>query len=53
MYNFVVNRIEDVQLKIRELKRIEQMLFNLKESCPDEKPLYNCPIIETLMIGDK
>ena len=49
MYNFVVKKIEEVQMKIRDLKRIEQMLLNLKESCPNEKSLHECPIIETLM----
>jgi MerR family transcriptional regulator, mercuric resistance operon regulatory protein len=53
MFNFVVKKIEEVQMKIRDLKRIEQMLLNLKESCPDEKILYECPIIETLMIEEK
>lgn len=52
MYNFVVNKIEEVQKKIRDLKRIEKILFNLKESCPDEKSMYDCPIIETLMIEE-
>jgi MerR family transcriptional regulator, mercuric resistance operon regulatory protein len=49
MYDFVVKKIEDVQMKIRDLKRIELMLFELKECCPDEKSLFECPIIETLM----
>ncbi|MGN8844418.1 Hg(II)-responsive transcriptional regulator [Niallia sp. Sow4_A1] len=53
MYNFVVNKVEEVQRKIRDLKKIEQILFNLKESCPDEKSMYDCPIIETLMIEEK
>jgi MerR family mercuric resistance operon transcriptional regulator len=53
MYNFVVNKIEEVQTRIRDLKRIEQMLLNLKECCPDDKTLYKCPIIETLMIEEK
>jgi MerR family transcriptional regulator, mercuric resistance operon regulatory protein len=48
MYNFVVNKIEEVQTRIGDLKMIEQMLFNLKERCPNEKSLYECPIIETL-----
>jgi MerR family mercuric resistance operon transcriptional regulator len=30
MYNFVVNKIEKVQTKIRGLKRIEQILFNIR-----------------------
>jgi len=33
MNNFIVNKIEEVQRKIRDLKKIEQILFNLKESC--------------------
>lgn len=53
MYDFVVNKIDEVQRKIRELKRIELMLFELKECCPDEKSLYECPIIETLLREEK
>lgn len=49
MNDFVVNKIDEVQRKIRDLKRIELMLFELKECCPDEKSLYECPIIETLL----
>ncbi|CAM4051937.1 Hg(II)-responsive transcriptional regulator [Mesobacillus zeae] len=52
MYNFVVKKIEEVQMKIRDLKRIEQMLINLKESCPNDKSLYECPIIETILIKE-
>ncbi|KAF0821440.1 Hg(II)-responsive transcriptional regulator [Cytobacillus firmus] len=49
MYDFVSQKVNDVQDKIRDLKRIEHMLMNLKECCPDEKSLHECPIIETLM----
>jgi MerR family transcriptional regulator, mercuric resistance operon regulatory protein len=49
MYDFVSQKIDDVQDKIRDLKRIEHMLMKLKECCPDEKSLHECPIIETLM----
>jgi MerR family transcriptional regulator, mercuric resistance operon regulatory protein len=49
MYDFVSRKIDDVQEKIRDLKRIEHMLMKLKECCPDEKSLHECPIIETLM----
>ncbi|MEH7084414.1 Hg(II)-responsive transcriptional regulator [Neobacillus drentensis] len=53
MYSFVVGKIVEVQKKIWDLKRIEQMLLNLKECCPDDKALYECPIIETLTIEIK
>jgi len=49
MYNFVVQKLEDVQLKIRDLQRIESMLNDLKDRCPDEKAIHECPIIETLI----
>ncbi|TQR47181.1 Hg(II)-responsive transcriptional regulator [Paenibacillus popilliae] len=49
MYDFVMQKIDQVQNKIRDLKRIEHMLINLKECCPDEKFLHECPIIEILM----
>lgn len=53
MYDFVIKKINEVQMKIRDLKRIELMLFELKECCPDEKSLYECPIIETIMNEEK
>lgn len=53
MYDFVIRKIDEVQKKIRDLKRIEHMLINLKECCPDEKSLHECPIIETLMNEEK
>ncbi|MGG0658327.1 Hg(II)-responsive transcriptional regulator [Rummeliibacillus pycnus] len=52
IYDFVIQKIDEVQNKIRDLKRIEHMLINLKECCPDEKSLHECPIIETLMSNE-
>lgn len=49
MYDFTVLKIEDIQRKIEDLKRIEQMLIDLKERCPENKDIYECPIIETLL----
>lgn len=39
---------KEVQKQIEDLKRIETMLDDLKQRCPDEKQLHSCPIIETL-----
>jgi len=49
MYDFTVAKIENIQRKIEDLHKIEQMLITLKESCPEEKDIFECPIIETLM----
>lgn len=49
MYEFVVEKLEDVEQKIRDLQRIEGMLNHLKNRCPDEKAIHECPIIETLI----
>src|SRR5699024_5172945 len=49
MYYFSLLKIEDIQRKIEDLKRIEQMLLDLKERCPENKDIYECPIIEALM----
>lgn len=49
MYDFTVLKLEDIQRKIEGLKRIEQMLVDLKERCLENKDIYECPIIETLM----
>lgn len=49
MYDFTVMKLEDIQHKIQDLKKIERMLIDLKERCPENKEIYECPIIETLM----
>ncbi len=49
MFEFVSKKEEEVQKKIEDLKRIETMLKDLKQRCPDEKQLHTCPIIETLI----
>jgi MerR family mercuric resistance operon transcriptional regulator len=49
MFEFVSKKEEQVRKQIEDLKRIETMLKDLKERCPDEKQLHACPIIETLI----
>lgn len=49
MYDFTVEKLTDIQRKIHDLKRIEHMLIDLKTRCPENKDIYDCPIIETLM----
>ena len=49
MFEFVSKKQKEVQKQIEDLKRIETMLDDLKQRCPDEKSLYACPIIETLI----
>ncbi|WP_066371450.1 Hg(II)-responsive transcriptional regulator [Neobacillus fumarioli] len=49
MYDFVVHKLDDVRKKIIDMQRIECMLTDLKNRCPDEKAIHECPIIEALM----
>lgn len=49
MFEFVSKKEEEVQKQIEDLKRIDRMLKDLKQRCPDEKRLHACPIIETLI----
>lgn len=49
IYDFTVLKIGDIQRKIEDLKKVEQMLIDLNERCPENKDIYECPIIETLM----
>lgn len=49
MFDFVSQKQAEVQKQIEDLKRIEKMLGDLKECCPNEKEMYACPIIETLI----
>ncbi|MCW9133676.1 mercury resistance transcriptional regulator MerR1 [Bacillus paramycoides] len=51
--DFAVLKLEDIQRKIQDLKKIKQMLIDLKERCPENKDIYECPIIETLMDSEK
>src|SRR5690625_3177056 len=48
MFELVSKKQMEVQKQIEDLKRIETMLDDLKQRCPDEKQLHSCPIIETL-----
>ena len=49
MFDFVSQKQAAVQKQIEDLKRIEKMLGDLKECCPNEKEIYACPIIEMLI----
>jgi MerR family mercuric resistance operon transcriptional regulator len=51
MYEFVSKKEKEVQKQIEDLMRIDLMLKDLKQRCPDEKQLHACPIIETLIEG--
>ncbi|KAB8139121.1 Hg(II)-responsive transcriptional regulator [Gracilibacillus oryzae] len=48
MFEFVSKKEGEVRKQIDDLKRIENMLIDLKERCPDEKELHECPIIEVV-----
>ncbi|QSB47730.1 Hg(II)-responsive transcriptional regulator [Parageobacillus toebii] len=49
MYKFISQKIGEVQQRIKDLKRVENMLNQLKERCPNEEELHECPIIESLI----
>ncbi|MCX8046308.1 Hg(II)-responsive transcriptional regulator [Anoxybacillus gonensis] len=49
MYEFVSKKVEEVQKQIKDLQRVVCVLQDLQKRCPDEKTLYECPIIETLV----
>ncbi|MCD1259213.1 Hg(II)-responsive transcriptional regulator [Paenibacillus athensensis] len=53
MHDFVIQKLEDVRLKIRNLVRIECVLKDLKDRCPDEKAIHECPIIEALIDNEE
>ncbi|SCC50840.1 mercury resistance transcriptional regulator MerR1 [Bacillus mycoides] len=53
IYDFTVLKLEDIQRKIQDLKKIEQRLIDLKERSPVNKDIYECPINETLMDSEK
>ncbi|BCJ87276.1 Hg(II)-responsive transcriptional regulator [Effusibacillus dendaii] len=49
MYDFTDLKLREIQSKIQDLRKIERMLISLKEKCPENKEMFECPIIETLM----
>lgn len=50
MYEFVSKKEKEIQEQIADLKRTESMLQDLKNRCPDQKAINQCPIIEWLVI---
>jgi len=44
-------KIDDVRLKIRDLRRIEEALLALAEACPGTGELDGCPILGALEEG--
>src|SRR5699024_2705323 len=49
IFEFVSKKEIEIQEQIADLKRIGSMLKDLKSRCPDQKALYQCPIIESLI----
>ena len=44
-------KIEDIELKIRDLTRIKEILETLDESCGGHGPSSDCPILDALETG--
>jgi len=42
-------KLEDVQLKIQDLKQLELVLADLVKQCQQRADKANCPIVETLL----
>lgn len=49
MYDFISNKEQEINKQIEDLKRIDGILKELKICCPNEKQMYNCPIIDKLI----
>lgn len=45
---FAYNKIEEIELKIRDLQNIKSILEDLSSKCSDGGPIDECPIIESL-----
>ena len=43
-----VSKVESIQEKIEDLKRMEKVLSGLVKECNGHGPLHGCPIIETI-----
>lgn len=48
MYHFTMNKAQEIETKIEELKNMKNLLENLAEKCPRSKVAKGeCPIIQT------
>lgn len=48
MYHFTMNKAQEIEIKIEELKKMKNLLENLAEKCPHSKVAKGeCPIIQT------
>lgn len=45
---FASHKIKEIELKIRDLQNIKNVLQDLSSKCSDERPIDDCPIIESL-----
>ncbi|ANB60270.1 Hg(II)-responsive transcriptional regulator [Anoxybacteroides amylolyticum] len=52
IYEFVSRKVGELQRQIKDLQRVVCALQDLQNRCPDEKALYACPMIESL-IGEE
>jgi Hg(II)-responsive transcriptional regulator len=51
--NKTEQKLEDIRLKIIDLKKMERALLRLSESCQSkEKSIVECPILEELEFGE-
>jgi MerR family mercuric resistance operon transcriptional regulator len=48
VHNLLQEHVDDVQLRVRELQRMERALIRLKDKCHDGT-LHDCPVIDELM----
>lgn len=48
MYEFVSQKMQEIDKQIRDLTRVKSMLSDLRECCPYQENLFSCPIIETM-----
>lgn len=44
----VRSKVEDIEAKVRDLRRIQEVLLSLSESCHGEGPAEECPIIRAI-----
>ncbi|NDI33864.1 Hg(II)-responsive transcriptional regulator [Chengkuizengella sediminis] len=49
MYEFTSQKISDIEQKMKELTKAKNLLEELKQRCPDEKEMFECPIVDSLL----
>lgn len=51
VWQFASQKLQEIELKIRDLQSMRTILLDLSSRCPGQGPINSCPIVERLSKG--